>query len=58
MYLSFDLRMDEAKNWDVDPSQGMMVDRKKFGANEKLPRLRWFERIVNYCIKKFIEEKI
>lgn len=57
MYLSFDLRMDEAKYWDVDPSQGMMVDRKKFGANEKLPRLRWFERIVNYCIKKFIEEK-
>ena len=57
MFLSVDMKMEGAKYWDLDPSLGMMVDRKRFAANEKLPRTRWFERIVNYCLKNFIEEK-
>ena len=55
MYRSFDTNMEDAKYWDLDLSQGMMVDRKRFAANEKLPRVRWFERLVNQCLKNFIE---
>ncbi|NTV41095.1 MAG: hypothetical protein HGA61_02370, partial [Candidatus Moranbacteria bacterium] len=56
MYLSFDMTMEEAKSWDLDPGLGMMIDRKSISGNEKLPRARWFERITNYCLKNFIEE--
>jgi hypothetical protein len=58
MYLSMDMRADDMQKWDVDPSGGMMVDRKKFSEKEKLPRMRWFERLVNYSLRKFIEEKL
>ncbi|PIZ95720.1 MAG: hypothetical protein COX80_03730 [Candidatus Magasanikbacteria bacterium CG_4_10_14_0_2_um_filter_33_14] len=58
MYISDDYTMDDAKCWDIDPAGGMFVDRKKFSQNEKLPRMRWFERIVNYSIKKFIEKNL
>jgi hypothetical protein len=58
MYLSMDMRADDMQIWDVDPSGGMMVDRKKFSEKEKLPRMRWFERLVNYSLRKFIEEKL
>lgn len=56
MYLSMDMRDKFLKCWDVDPSMGMMADRKEFAANEKLPRTRWFERIANHCLKRFIAE--
>ena len=36
MYLSQDMRGKHARYWDLDPSLGMMTDRKKFAANEKL----------------------
>ncbi|MEK7524009.1 MAG: hypothetical protein AAB588_03170 [Patescibacteria group bacterium] len=52
MYLSQDMAMENAKCWDLDGSSGMMADRKKFDDKEKLPRTRWFERIVNHCLKK------
>ncbi len=55
MYLSQDMRGEYAKDWDLDPSLGMMSDRKKFAASEKLPRTRWFERLVNLCFKNFIK---
>lgn len=57
MFLSIDIGAEGAEFWDLDPSLGMMVDRKRFTANEKLPRTRWFERLVNHCLKNFIEEK-
>lgn len=57
MYLSFDMSVENCELWDLDPTLGMMIDRKTVLANDKLPRLRWFERITNHCIKKFIEEK-
>jgi len=55
MYVSDDMGGEHAKYWDLDPSLGMMNDRKKFMANEKLSRPRWFERIVNHCFKNFIK---
>lgn len=54
MYLSEDMVMDSARKWDLDGSSGMMADRKKFDDKEKLPRMRWFERISNYSMKKFL----
>lgn len=56
MYLSQDMCGKHARYWDLDPSLGMMTDRKMFAANEKLPRTRWFERIVNYCVKNFVKD--
>jgi len=58
MYLSLDMRSEYAKYWDLDPSLGTMIDRKKFATNEKLPRIRWFERIVNHCLKSFIKQLV
>jgi len=54
MYLSMDLNDKSTICWDVDPTQGQMIDRNKIDGKTKLPRTRWFERIVNYSIKKFI----
>lgn len=54
MYLSSDIAMKEAVLWDIDPTQGARIDRKKIKADAKLPRARWFERITNFCIKQFI----
>lgn len=56
MYISFDMGMKEAGTWDLDPSLGMSADRRNIPANEKLPRPRWFERVVNYCLNNFIKE--
>lgn len=63
MYISFDMGVggDTSDNkchlWDLDPSLGTMSDRREIAEKEKLPRMRWFERIVNYSLKKFIEKK-
>lgn len=54
MYLSMDLNDKSTVYWDVDPTQGKMIDRSRIDGKTKLPRTRWFERIVNYSIKKFI----
>lgn len=56
MFLSNDMRNDEMKKWDVDPIMGMSADRKKIPEKEKLPRLRWFERITNYAVKHYLQE--
>lgn len=57
MFISFDMPMEEAYRWDVDPGCGMMVDRRNIPGKEKLPRMMWFERIVNYCLRKYLEER-
>ncbi|MBP7671189.1 hypothetical protein KA119_02765 [Candidatus Gracilibacteria bacterium] len=57
MYLSMEPNIDSEKHVDIDGTLGMMSDRKKFNTKEKLPRPRWFERIVNHCLQNFIEEK-
>lgn len=63
MYISFDMSIggdasdDKCHLWDLDPSLGSMIDRREIKGKEKLPRTRWFERIVNFSLKKFIEEK-
>ncbi len=56
MYVSSDLRGDDAKFYDKDPSRGMFIDRRNIPEGEKLPRTRWFERITNHCLKNFVEE--
>lgn len=56
MYLSMEMKSDSGKYWDLDPSLGMMADRKEFKVNERLPRCRWFERIVNHSLKSFVQE--
>ncbi len=58
MYLSLNMCHKESWKWDVDPSGGMGVDRRKIPGKEKLPHVRWFERIANHSIKNFIEEKL
>ncbi len=58
MFLSMDLRDDDAKKWDLDPSMGMSADRKKISEKEKLPRTRWFERIVNFSLKSFVTDNL
>ncbi|MFA5100410.1 MAG: hypothetical protein WC547_05970 [Candidatus Omnitrophota bacterium] len=55
MYLSQNAHAKYDKSWDLDASVGMMADRKKFAANEKLPRSRWFERIVSHCFSNFLQ---
>ena len=63
MLISLDCLQDEqddADKWDIDPCGGenngpaMDVDRRRFLIGKKLPRVRWFERLANYCLKKFI----
>lgn len=54
LYISDDYGMEEAKTWDLCPSGEIMIDRRKISGNDKLPRIRWFERITNYCLKNFI----
>ena len=56
MFLSSDSRNEDAKKWDVDPTLGMSVDRKKIPEKEKLPRSRWFERITNHSIRQYLQE--
>ncbi|HWQ59759.1 MAG TPA: hypothetical protein VN420_01270 [Candidatus Fimivivens sp.] len=56
MFLSSDFNTEEAYPWDVDPSLEMMADRRRFSKNEKLPRMMWFERLVNYCLKRYLAE--
>jgi len=60
MYISFDLKFKADGNshlWDLSPDQGIYTGRRRIDGNKKLPRIRWFERIVNYSLKKFVEEK-
>lgn len=54
MFLSNDMRNDDMKKWDLDPTMGMSIDRKKIPEKEKLPRSRWFERITNYSIRQYL----
>ena len=57
MYLSANYTGEIGQKWDLDGSQGKNVDRKYFDYKKQLPRVRWFERIVNYCLKKYVDEK-
>jgi len=58
MYISFDTKMVEAKYWDLDPTKGMLIDRRKISESKKLPRVRWFERLVNHCLLNFFDEQL
>jgi len=55
MYLS---NMAGYKSWDMDPSQGMYIDNKKFTPDQKLPYISWFQRLVRHCLLNFLEESI
>ena len=57
MYLSYDVKMDDARFWDLSPNLRMYADRRLIKGNEKLPRVRWFERIVNHCLRNFVDDK-
>lgn len=56
MYLSHFLR--GAKNWDTDPSLGMVIDNRKVSASQKLPYEYWFENIVRCCLLNYLKETI
>lgn len=59
MYISSDLRMQVGEKcylWDISPDLGIYADKRKILGGEKLPRVRWFERIVNYSLKNFIKK--
>ncbi len=58
MFLSMDMRGGGVKMWDLDPCMGKSMDRKEIFEKEKLPRTRWFERIVNYSLKSFIQDSL
>lgn len=55
MYLSTYMRSGE--KWDKDPSMDMILDRRKFSAQEKLPYASWFHQLVRHCLLQFINEK-
>lgn len=57
MYISFNIPGKEHKKIDLDPSIEMCIDKCRFKESEKLPRTRWFERLVNHCLINFIKEK-
>jgi hypothetical protein len=54
MYLSLPLR-DQTK-WDIDPSLGMIIDRRKISKNKKLPYTYFFEGLVRRCLLNFLRE--
>lgn len=54
MYLS--RRMRGGQNWDTDPTVGMIIDNRHFSLNMKLPYSSFFQRLVRYCIMKFVTE--
>ena len=56
MYLSMEMLNDSYKDFDLDGTSNKMADRRKFNDKEKLPRMRWFERITNHCLKNFINQ--
>jgi hypothetical protein len=41
--------------WDLDPSQGMIIDNRKFKKKYQLPDPDWFQNIVRYSIIGFVE---
>ena len=57
MFISVDYKGEKQSKFDIDGSLGEFADRKFFDPKKQLPRPRWFERIVNYCLKKYIDEK-
>ena len=54
MYLSQDVF--PSKDWDMDASLGMQMDRKLYTAKQKLPFIRWFEGIVRDCLLNFLKK--
>lgn len=54
MYLSQVMR--GGHKWDIDPTFGMIIDKRKFKARKKLPYGAFFQRLVRHCLIKFIEE--
>ena len=42
--------MSNPREWDTDPSLGMIIDNRKFPASQKLPYTYWFENIVRCCL--------
>ncbi len=55
MNISMSLVNKEGRDYDLFPGGGMFVDRKVINKNTLLPRPRWFERIINYSLKNYIE---
>lgn len=52
MYLSLPIRGGE--KWDTDPSLGMIMDKRKFPAEMKLPYGSFFQQLVRHCLLEFI----
>ena len=54
MYLSRPVR--GGQTWDTDPTVGMIIDKRRFPRNKKLPYGAFFQRLVRHCILGFIKE--
>jgi hypothetical protein len=54
MYLSLPLR--GMSNWDIDPSLGMIIDRRKIPKSQKLPYTHFFEGLVRHCLMNYLED--
>lgn len=53
MYLSHPMRGSE--RWDTDPTVGWIIGNRKFEKKQKLPYSEFFQRLVRYCLIKFIQ---
>lgn len=56
MYISSSFRAKRAWKWDLSPGTDTYIDRRKLIGEDKLPCVRWFERIVNHSLKNFIKK--
>ena len=54
MYLSHPMR--GGLKWDIDPSSGMIIDKRRFPKSKKLPYGAFFQRLVRHCLLEFIKD--
>jgi len=56
MYLSEPYLQALDWKWDLDPSQGIFIDKRMIPCSKKLPYAYWFENIVRMCLISYLEE--
>lgn len=56
MYLS--QRLKEYPNWHMDPTVGMIVQNRRYSADQKLPYAHFFHSLVRHCLLRYIDELV
>lgn len=54
MYLS--QRFGEYPQWHMDPSAGMIIQNRRYSAEEKLPYAHFFHSLVRHCLLSFVAQ--